>query len=393
MPNQSSTTHVPAADTATARVGFVLLGAAALAIALFNSPFAWLYEMLLSVPFSIRLGAVGLEKPLLLWINDGLMAVFFLLVGIEIKRERLTGQFLEMRQAVLPVVAAIGGMAVPAALFAARAAGDADALRGWAIPCATDIAFALGVLAMVGRGVPPAVRTFLTAVAVIDDLLSIIVIAVFYTSSLAGSALAVAGGCVVVLAVLNRRGVTSLLPYLLVGAVMWVAVLKSGVHATLAGVILAMAIPLRAKNEHGESPALELEHAIQPWVQWFVLPIFAFANAGLAFAGMSFAALFEPVPSAILLGLALGKPIGIVGGIWLALKLGISAPLPGANGRHLLGIGLLGGIGFTMSLFIGSLAYSDAAHLEEVRLGVLAASLLTGVAGYLVLRKASSAMK
>lgn len=373
---------------ASARVGIVLLVAAVLALLLDNSPLAWVYDYLLEIPFSIRLGPLGLEKPLLLWINDGLMAVFFLLVGIEIKRERLTGQFQEMRQAILPLVAAIGGMAIPALCFAARAKGDADSISGWAIPCATDIAFALGILSLAGRGIPASVRVFLTAVAVIDDLLSILVIALFYTSGLTVAALVAALACIVLLFALNRSGVTSLIPYLVVGAVLWVAVLKSGVHATLAGVVLAFAIPLRAQNAHGESPALELEHAILPWVRWFVLPVFAFANAGLPFADMSFGALFDTIPSGIVLGLVLGKPLGIVGAVWLAMRWFGSKGIPGATMSHLVGVGFLGGIGFTMSLFIGSLAFSDAERLTAVRLGVLAASLVAGVVGYLILRGA-----
>lgn len=377
-------------ESASARVGLVLLAAAMLAIALDNSPFAWVYDSLLEVPLSIRLGALGIEKPLLLWINDGLMAVFFLLVGIEIKRERLTGQFKELHQAALPLIAAIGGMVVPAAFFAFRAGHDPDALRGWAIPCATDIAFALGVLGLVGRGLPVSVRVFLTAVAVIDDLLSILVIAIFYTSNLSQSALLAAASCLLVLLILNKLGVTSLLPYLFVGAVLWVAVLKSGVHATLAGVVLAFAIPMRAENEHGESPAIELEHAILPWVRWFVLPVFAFANAGLSLAEMAPSAIVETIPSGIVLGLVVGKPLGIVGAVWLATWLGWSKGIPGATMRHVIGIGFLGGIGFTMSLFIGSLAYSDPEHLAALRLGVLAGSLVAGMIGFLVLRAANA---
>lgn len=390
--------HVPThpADEATsdekasARMGIVLLCSALLAIALDNSPFDWIYDSLLEVPFSIRLGALGLEKPLLLWINDGLMAVFFLLVGIEIKRERVVGQFKELRQAVLPVLAAVGGMAVPAAMFALRARHDPDALVGWAIPCATDIAFALGILGLVGRGLPVSIRIFLTAVAVIDDLLSIVVIAIFYTANLSQAALIAAACCIYVLAVLNRLRVTSLVPYLLVGAVLWVAVLKSGVHATLAGVVLAFAIPVRARNEHGESPALELEHAILPWVRWLVLPIFAFANAGLPLSELSIGAISETIPSGIAIGLLIGKPLGIVGAVWIAMQLGWSSGIPGASMRQVIGVGFLAGIGFTMSLFIGSLAYSDAEQLNAVRLGVLSASLVAGTIGYLILRGTTS---
>ncbi len=369
-----------------ARVGFILLAAALLAIVLDNSPLAWLYAHFLETPFLIRLSTMGLEKPLVLWINDGLMATFFLLVGIEIKRELLLGQFHDVRRAVLPVIGAFGGMLVPAILYAVRNLGNSSTLGGWAIPCATDIAFALGVLSLAGRGVPASIRLFLTAIAVIDDLGAIVIIAIFYTTSLAPAALWAAMICLCILLVLNRSGVTALTPFLVVGLVLWVAVLESGVHATLAGVAVAFAIPLRATDVHGESPALWLEHALQPWVNGFVLPLFAFANAGLPLLNVQFSTLLDPIPSGVVLGLVIGKPIGILGAVWLAIRCGIGRPIEGATTRHMLGVGLLGGVGFTMSLFIGSLAFSDPAQISSVRLGVLAASFLSGIAGYLVLR-------
>lgn len=389
MNHSSSGTHrVPNAAN-PGRVGVVLLVAALLAIALDNSPFAWLYAHFLETPFLIRLGTMGLEKPLVLWINDGLMATFFLLVGIEIKRELLMGQFQDLRRAILPVIGALGGMMIPAVLYALRNFGDSSTLSGWAIPCATDIAFALGVLSLAGPGVPASVRLFLTAIAVIDDLGAIVIIAIFYTTTLAPVALWAALICLCVLFALNRFGVTALTPFMLVGLVLWVAVLESGVHATLAGVAIAFAIPLRATDVHGESPALWLEHALQPWVNNFVLPLFAFANAGLPLLNVPIASLIDPIPSGIMLGLVLGKPLGILGAVWLAIRLGIGKPIEGATQRHMIGIGLLGGVGFTMSLFIGSLAFRDPEQISSVRLGVLAASLLAGIAGYLVLRSES----
>ncbi len=370
------------------RVGLILIAAAVLAIVLDNSPLAWLYDDLLDTPFSIRLGSLGLEKPLLLWINDGLMAVFFLLVGIEIKRVRIEGQFQQVRKAILPLFAALGGMVVPALFYSAFNHANSDALRGWAIPCATDIAFALGVLSLAGSKIPTSIRSFLTAVAVIDDLGSIVIIAAFYTASLSFPALVIAGVCCAALAIMNRAGVTRIGAYLLIGIVLWVAVLKSGVHATLAGVVLALAIPLRAKDAHGESPAIALEHQLKPWVDYFILPVFAFANAGLPLLHLDARAALDTIPLGITTGLVIGKPIGIAGSTWLANRLGIASPPDGATWKHVLGAGLLGGIGFTMSLFIGSLAFDSPLLLEEVRLGVLCASLLAGILGYGMLKRA-----
>jgi NhaA family Na+:H+ antiporter len=364
----------------------VLLAAAAAALLAANSPLAWLYDGLLDTPVSIRVGALALDKPLLLWINDGLMAVFFLLVGLEIKRELLQGELSTLRQAALPAFAAVGGMAVPAMIYLGINAGSPATLKGWAIPSATDIAFAVGALALVGPRVPPSIKIFLLALAILDDLGAIVIIAVFYTPDLHWASLLLAGMGAALLLVLNRRGVTRLAPYVLSGAFIWVCVLKSGVHATLAGVVVALAIPLRPGDAGGPSLLEELEERLHPWVAFAILPLFAFANAGVSLAGMSPAKLVEPLPLGIALGLALGKPIGIVAATYLAVAAGAGARPEGASWRQLTGIGMLSGIGFTMSLFIGTLAFPEPAYAAQLRLGVLAGSLVSAVAGYLVLR-------
>jgi NhaA family Na+:H+ antiporter len=357
-----------------------LLVAALLALVLANSALAGAVNGLLGLRFGFALGPLAFDKPLLLWINDGLMAVFFLLVGLEIKREVLDGALSQPSQVALPVAGALGGMVVPALFYVAINWSDATALRGWAIPAATDIAFSLGVLAALGSRVPLALKVFLTTLAIVDDLGAIVVIAVFYTDHLSFVALALAALFIAGLAVLNVTGVRRLVPYLLLGLALWVSVLKSGVHATLAGVVLAMFIPLNS--------GIRLEHAIKPLSAWVIMPVFAFANAGLSLGGLSLASLAAPVPLGIVAGLFLGKQIGIMLGAGLLILLGIAAMPQGATWRGLYGVAILGGIGFTMSLFIGSLAFPDDALREtEVRLGVLAGSLLSAVVGYLVLRR------
>ena len=373
--------------------GIVLMAAACLALVLDNSPFAWAYDWLLGTPVVIQIGDLVLDKPLLLWINDGLMAVFFFLVGLEIKREFLEGRLSNRHQAGLPVFAAIGGMAVPALLYAALNGGDAEALRGWAIPAATDIAFALGVLALLGPRVPVALKVFLLALAIIDDLGAIVVIALFYTSELTPSVLAIAIAGIGVLALLNMRGVTRLAPYLIVGSVIWVCVLKSGVHATLAGVVIALFIPLNAENETGNSPLKQVEHGLAPWVAFGVMPIFAFANAGVSLTGLSISDLMAGIPLGIAVGLFIGKQIGIMTFVWAGVRLGLARLPDGVTWLQIYGASLLAGIGFTMSLFIGTLAFADPEHAAAVRIGVLTGSVLSAVAGYAVLRLAlSSAM-
>ncbi len=364
--------------------GLVLVVAALLALLVSNSPLEGLYDGLLETPVAVRVGPLAIDKPLLLWINDGLMAIFFFLVGLEIKRELLAGELSTFSQAVLPVVAAAGGMIVPAIIYVAINAEDPAALRGWAIPAATDIAFAVGVLALLGPRVPSSLKIFLLALAIIDDLGSIVIIALFFTEHLSVASLVLAAAGTTILAALNMRGVTRLAPYALTGLFIWVCVLKSGVHATLAGVVVALAIPLR-KGE-GESSLLEqLEESLHPWVAFAVLPLFAFANAGVSLQGLSLDKLMEPVPLGIAAGLFVGKTIGIFGATWIAVMGGLAGKPEGATWLQVLGVAMLGGVGFTMSLFIGMLAFPDPAQAASLRLGVLAGSLTSAVAGYAVL--------
>ena len=364
-----------------------VLGAAILALVLANSPLAGAIHDLLHGKLTVDYGGIGLSKPLLLWINDGLMAVFFLLVGLEIKREVVEGSLSRPSQVALPIAGAAGGMIVPAAIYVAFNWGNGETLRGWAIPAATDIAFSLGVLAALGSRVPLTLKVFLTTLAIVDDLGAIVIIAIFYTSALSFQALALAAFCIAGLAILNLAGVRRIGPYLLIGVVLWVSVLKSGVHATLAGVVLAMFIPLTSAGEPDEArPAIHLEHILKPWSAWFIMPVFAFANAGLSLGDLSLASLFEPVPLGIAAGLFVGKQVGIVLGAGLLIGLGFAAMPAGGSWRQLYGVSILGGIGFTMSLFIGTLAFTDASQESQVRLGVLAGSLISAVVGYLVLR-------
>jgi len=363
--------------------GILLLLAAILAIAIVNSPLVELYNALLETKLTVKLGKIGVDKPLLLWINDGLMAVFFLLVGLELKREMLIGQLSDPRSVALPAFCAIGGMAVPALIYAYFNYGNAETLNGWAIPAATDIAFALGVLSVLGSRVPAGLKLLLTAIAVLDDLGAILIIALFYTDDLSGQLLIVAGIAFAALVMLNRLGVTRMTPYILIGLVMWWAVLYSGVHATIAGVALGIAIPLRNRHDPEHSPLLHMEHAIQPWAAYAILPIFAFANAGLPLAGLSLSTLVEPVPMGIALGLLLGKPIGVAGAAFIATLLRISRLPDGVNWSHVFGMALLCGIGFTMSLFIGGLAFVNSVtdYSAEYRLGILSGSTAAALIG------------
>lgn len=366
--------------------GIVLMFAAAFALALDNSPLAWLYDALLVTPVVIKIGAFEINKPLLLWINDGLMAIFFFLVGLEIKREIVEGRLSSWQRASLPIMAAIGGMLFPALIYMAFNSSDPVAMKGWAIPAATDIAFALGVLALLGSRVPVALKVFLLALAIIDDLGAIIIIALFYTSELSVSVLAIAAVGMAILGYLNYRGVTSLGPYLVTGLIIWVCVLKSGVHATLAGVIIALFIPIRAENEDGHSPLKQIEHGLAPWVAFGVMPVFAFANAGVALYGLSMSDLIAGIPLGIAAGLFIGKQVGILTFVWVGVKLGIARLPDGVSWMQIYGVALLAGIGFTMSLFIGTLAFADPEHAAAVRIGVLAGSILSGILGYAVLR-------
>jgi NhaA family Na+:H+ antiporter len=327
-----------------------------------------------------------LDKPLILWINDGLMAIFFLLVGLEIKREVLEGELSSPAKAMLPGIAALGGMAVPALVYCLFAQAEPGALQGWAIPAATDIAFALGVLALLGNRVPGSLRVFLLALAIMDDLGAIVIIAVFYSHGLVPMALGLAAASAVGLWLLNRAGVRSLTPYLLLGLVLWVCVLKSGIHATLAGVVLAFAIPLRVKDADGkrseDAPLYCLEHALHPWVAFLIMPVFALANAGVPLDGITPASLLEPVPLGIALGLFVGKQVGVFLAVWIAVHIGVVERPARASWGQVYGVAVLTGIGFTMSLFIGTLAFADPQHAVAVRLGVLTGSLASALVGY-----------
>ena len=364
----------------------LLLGAAALLGVLAENieavrPF---YDKFLLAQLAVEIDGDGIAKPLLLWINDGLMAIFFLLIALEIKREAREGALSSWKQAALPVYGAVGGMAIPAATFLAVVGWDSEAAKGWAIPAATDIAFALGVLSLLGKRVPGELKTFLLALAVVDDVVAILIIAVFYTSKLSLFALAltaIAGGGLIAL---NLLGVKKLPPYVLLGLVLWVCVLKSGVHATLAGVAIGFAIPLTL-DKAGRSPAKAAEHGLHPWVSYLVMPLFAFANAGVPLAGLNAEQLFAPLSLAIMLGLFVGKQVGVFGFGYAAIKLGLAAPPQRASLMQLYGVACLAGIGFTMSLFIGGLAYSDPENQNLVRIGVIAGSLLSGVVGSVVL--------
>jgi len=368
--------------------GILLVAAAAIAMLLMNSPLAAFYMDFLNIPVAIRIGEFEIFKPMLLWINDGLMAVFFFLVGLELKREFIEGHLSQRDQAILPAIAAVGGMVVPAGIYAYLNWHDPVTLHGWAIPSATDIAFALGVLMLFGKQVPTALKIFLLTLAILDDLGAIIIIAIFYTSNLSVGSLITALAALAVLIVLNRRGVVYVAAYVLVGLIMWASVLKSGVHATLAGVALAMTIPLRDPKNPKHSPLRDLEHDLHPSVAYVILPLFAFANAGVPLKGLTLEVLFAPVPLGIAAGLFIGKQLGVFGASWAAIKLKIAGLPAGVNWRQLYGVSILCGIGFTMSLFIGALAFENAGpeHSAEVRLGILLGSLLSAVVGYAILR-------
>lgn len=374
-----------------AAAGALLFAAATVAIILANTALAPIYGHLLDVPLAISIGTHGLAKPLLLWINDGLMAVFFLLVGLEIKREFIEGQLSTARQALLPFVGAVGGMALPAGIYIYfNFRHDPLALNGWAIPAATDIAFALGILALVGSRAPLSLKVLLTAIAILDDLGAIIIIAFFYTDQLSLEAVEGAILCMVGLIILSRLGVERIAAYVLLGVALWVFVLKIGVHATLAGVLVALAIPMRSRADRERSPLKELEHDLHPWVAYAILPLFAFANAGVSFAGVTPSSLLEPVPLGIAAGLFIGKQLGVFLPILVAIRLGLAEKPEGATWLQIYGVTALCGVGFTMSLFIGSLAFEnpadDQSFAAPIRLGVLSGSILSGLLGYLLVR-------
>lgn len=364
--------------------GIVLIIAAALALAVANSPLAAIYADWLAIPVVAAIGDFAIDKPLLLWINDGLMAVFFFLVGLEVKREVLEGQLSSWNKASLPLAAAVGGMVVPALVFLGINVDFPDNIRGWAIPAATDIAFALGILSLLGPRVPVALKALLLAIAVIDDIGAIAIIALFYSGELDTEMLGGAAIVLVVMAAVGRAKVNSTIPYVLLAILMWVFVLKSGVHATLAGVAAALCVPLDAKSDHG--PLERMEHGLHPWVAFLVIPIFGFANAGVSVVGLSPGVLLEPLPLGIALGLLIGKQLGILGFAWLAVKAGIAVLPANVGWKQVHAVSLLAAIGFTMSLFIGNLAFADAAQIDAVKIGVLAGSTIAAIAGYLMLK-------
>lgn len=370
--------------------GIMLLIAAMLAMLVANSPLAPFYDLLISMPVEIRIGPLLIAKPLLLWINDGLMAVFFFLVGLELKREILDGELSNFRQIALPAAAALGGMLVPAAIYSWINQGNLAALQGWAIPAATDIAFALGILMLLGDRVPTVLKVFLVSIAIFDDIGAIMIIALFYTDGISPIPLITVMCCILTLYLLNRHGKTNLTAYILVGIVMWIAMLKSGVHATIAGVILAAFIPLRDPERSGYSPLRALEHDLHSTVAFGILPLFAFVNSGITLTGFELDHLAHHVPLGISLGLFLGKQIGVFGFSWLAIKTGVAELPEGMSWQSLYGVAMLCGVGFTMSLFIGTLAFEETRVnlLIDERVGIIAGSLLSGAGGYLVLRHA-----
>ena len=369
--------------------GIVLMFAAAAALIAANSGLAGWYAGLLQTPVAVTVGGGGVEKSALLWINDGLMALFFLLVGLEVKREVLTGQLSSWKQSSLPLFAALGGMILPALVFTSINWGQGENMAGWAIPAATDIAFALGILALLGKRVPVSLKALLLAIAVIDDIGAIVIIALFYTPGVETGMLIAAAIVFALLVLIGRARVGSRLPYILLGVALWYFVLKSGVHATLAGVALAMTIPLTSRG--GEKMLEHMEHGLHPWVAFLVVPIFAFANAGVGLLDVELAALIAPLPLGIALGLIIGKQLGIVGFAWIATRLGIATLPRGIGWAQIWGLSLIAGIGFTMSLFIGNLAFASPEQIAAVKLGVLSGSLVSAVAGILILRSASTA--
>jgi NhaA family Na+:H+ antiporter len=410
----------------TAAGGLLLMAAALVALVWANSPAADSYDDLWHTTLTIGLDEIGLAMPLHAWINDGLMAIFFLVVGLEIKREVLVGELASVRRATLPIAGAIGGAVVPAAVFLAIAGGDPAAARGWGVPMATDIAFALGVLALLGSRVPLGLRIFLTALAIVDDLLAVLVIAIFYSTDVSMAAIGAAAGILVVLAVANRLGVRRPLVYGLLGVALWVAVLQSGVHATIAGVLLAMTIPARTRidpadflarargfvddfagqtgedpdethhaalweledlTEHAQAPMIRIEHVLHPWVAFLIVPLFALANAGVPIGGDPGSIFGEPVVLGVLVGLVLGKQVGITLGAWLVVRAGLAALPSGVSWLHIYGAAWLGGIGFTMSLFVAGLAYGESPLLAFAKVGILAASVVAGLGGYAILRR------
>ncbi len=368
--------------------GILLILAAFLAMVLANSPLGFLYDRIITTPVHIRIGPLEIAKPLLLWVNDGLMAGFFFLVGLELKRELLIGELSDKSKIILPAFGAIGGMLVPSLIYVFFNYNDPQAIKGWAIPAATDIAFALGVLSLLGSGVPASLKILLTSLAIFDDIGAILIIAVFYTDNISFISLLIAAACIIVLWLMNRKGEERIGIYFFIGSIMWVALLKSGVHATLAGVILAMFIPMESTEKENHSPLMQLEHDLHSTVAFFILPIFAFCNAGIDITDATPDFFTHSVPLGITFGLFFGKQVGIFSFIRLAISLTTAEMPTGMNWRSLYGMSALCGIGFTMSLFIGSLAFNQTVEkmVFDERLGIIVGSLLSGIVGYFILK-------
>jgi NhaA family Na+:H+ antiporter len=368
--------------------GILLIISALAAMLIANSIYFPYYDGALTSQFSVLINGEGLSKPMILWINDGLMAIFFFLVGLELKREMLEGKLKNPADVILPGLAAVGGMVVPALIYLAFNWSTPANISGWAIPAATDIAFALGVLALIGARAPAPLKVFLLTLAILDDLGAIIIIALFYTSTLKVSYLLYALIPLALMIWMNLRGQHRMAPMILLGVILWILVLKSGVHATLAGVITALCIPLTDK--WGKSPLHSLEHALAPYVLYLIVPIFAFANAGVVLTGISLSDLFAPLPMGIAMGLILGKQIGVFGATYVTVRMGFARLPQGVTWAHIYGLSCLAGIGFTMSLFIGGLSFSDAEMMNQVRLGVLSGSIISAILGYVVLMATTS---
>lgn len=367
--------------------GIILALAAILAMIVANSPLHTFYDAFIHAPVVVQIGAFEIAKDAHHWINDGLMAIFFFLVGLELKREALIGELSDIKQIILPALCAVGGMVVPAGIYAAFNYNNSEHLAGWAIPAATDIAFALGVLSLLGNKVPNALKVFLVSIAIFDDIGAIVIIALFYTADLSLASLGIALACLVPLFILNRMNVVRITPYLFIGLIMWAALLKSGIHATLAGVALAFFIPLKNKKDPEHSPLEELEHDLHNTVAFGILPLFAFANAGVSLAGAGISSLLHPVPLGIAAGLFIGKQVGVMGAVFLALKTKMASLPKDTTMMQIYGVSMLCGIGFTMSLFISGLAFGGVPEEFDPRIGIIGGSLIAGIVGYLVLRR------